>query len=159
MEELFWAVSEASCRNAAAALSKKRPSSASVGFVGSSNKRQKKKTASLDAATKALLLKAIDAGRNCKDGRRRRALLFEQLPDFDDYPEYHELIKKPVSLSELTQRVKNGEYDGVDAFKTDVALLVANAVSFNLPDSIVCDDARAIVAAIEAQLKAKGGRR
>ena len=69
------------------------------------------------------------------------------------------MIKKPVSLAELIDRVQASEYSSIDAFKRDAKLLVTNAETFNMPESDICDDARAIVAAIEGCLKAKGGRR
>ena len=47
------------------------------------------------------------------------------------YAAYVEQIKKPISLSEISQRCEASKYLRLDAFERDVALLVMNAELFN----------------------------
>ena len=53
------------------------------------------------------------------------------------YPEYYIVIKQPIDLREIREKIKNGRYTSVDAMMADMELLVSNACTFNEEDSVV----------------------
>lgn len=79
--------------------------------------------------------------------KRARAGIFMDLPAREIYPDYYELIKKPVSLRLLKEKIDNSAYSGWKAFEKDVLLIFDNARKYNLPGSQVCIDAKALEAA------------
>lgn len=46
-------------------------------------------------------------------------------------PNYFQVIKKPMDLSTMTQKVKQGEYAKASEFKADFELMINNCLSFN----------------------------
>ena len=96
------------------------------------------------------------------DGGRKRAEIFIDLPDRKLYPDYYVLIKDPISINLMRQKVRAAEYLGAEDFQRDWALLASNAQTYNAPDSIVSVDATfflqrvtAAVSAYEAVRKGK----
>jgi len=75
---------------------------------------------------------------------RNVAIEFIELPDPDELPEYYEIIKLPVSLESIEQKVKRNEYATVSAIEGDLKRLVQNAKDFNSPDSQIFEDAERI---------------
>lgn len=75
--------------------------------------------------------------RNATDGEAPLADNFLELPSKEQYPDYYDEIKQPVSIFMINKRLKNGQYD----FKTlvgDFMTMYANAFEYNLESSDVC---------------------
>jgi ATP-dependent helicase STH1/SNF2 len=76
------------------------------------------------------------------DGTRRpRCDLFLSLPDRQLYADYYKLIKNPISLNMIAERVNTNYYAAVEDFRRDVLLMVNNAKKYNVEGSDVYQDA------------------
>uniref|UniRef100_A0A8C6V9I5 Protein polybromo-1 n=1 Tax=Naja naja TaxID=35670 RepID=A0A8C6V9I5_NAJNA len=69
--------------------------------------------------------------------------LFQKLPSKVQYPDYYAIIKEPIDLKTIAQRIQNGSYKSIHVTK-DIDLLVKNAKTYNEPGSQVFKDANAI---------------
>nr|XP_020652344.1 protein polybromo-1 isoform X5 [Pogona vitticeps] len=70
--------------------------------------------------------------------------LFQKLPSKVQYPDYYAIIKEPIDLKTIAQRIQNGSYKSINAMTKDIDLLVKNAKTYNEPGSQVFKDANAI---------------
>ncbi|KAJ7316747.1 hypothetical protein JRQ81_002909 [Phrynocephalus forsythii] len=70
--------------------------------------------------------------------------LFQKLPSKVQYPDYYAIIKEPIDLKTIAQRIQNGSYKSMNAMAKDIDLLVKNAKTYNEPGSQVFKDANAI---------------
>uniref|UniRef100_A0A8C6XVZ4 Bromo domain-containing protein n=1 Tax=Naja naja TaxID=35670 RepID=A0A8C6XVZ4_NAJNA len=64
--------------------------------------------------------------------------------NFQQYPDYYAIIKEPIDLKTIAQRIQNGSYKSIHAMTKDIDLLVKNAKTYNEPGSQVFKDANAI---------------
>ncbi|KAL6452608.1 RSC4 Chromatin structure-remodeling complex subunit RSC4 [Candida maltosa Xu316] len=89
-----------------------------------------------------------------KDGDEELAPVFIKLPSKKFYPDYYHTIKQPVSLNEIQKRIR-GKYTGesADEFIEDFELLLANAKTYNPPDSWIITCAEKIVDFVKDQVK------
>lgn len=55
--------------------------------------------------------------------------------NFQEYPDYYEVIKKPINLEQISQKLKANAYDGLDDLCSDFILMFDNACKYNEPDS------------------------
>ncbi|KAM3620772.1 uncharacterized protein V6R79_001794 [Siganus canaliculatus] len=70
--------------------------------------------------------------------------LFQKLPSKMQYPDYYAIIKEPIDLKIIAQKIQLGHYRGVSAMAKDIDLLVKNAKTYNEPGSQVFKDANTI---------------
>uniref|UniRef100_A0A8C3HYN5 Protein polybromo-1 n=1 Tax=Chrysemys picta bellii TaxID=8478 RepID=A0A8C3HYN5_CHRPI len=70
--------------------------------------------------------------------------LFQKLPSKVQYPDYYAIIKEPIDLKTIAQRIQNGSYKSIHAMAKDIDLLAKNAKTYNEPGSQVFKDANAI---------------
>uniref|UniRef100_A0A3Q3XI85 Protein polybromo-1 n=1 Tax=Mola mola TaxID=94237 RepID=A0A3Q3XI85_MOLML len=70
--------------------------------------------------------------------------LFQKLPSKMQYPDYYAIIKEPIDLKIITQKIQLGHYVSVSAMTKDIDLLVKNAKTYNEPGSQVFKDANTI---------------
>ncbi|CAB1315291.1 unnamed protein product [Coregonus sp. 'balchen'] len=63
--------------------------------------------------------------------------LFQKLPSKMHYPDYYAVIKEPIDLRAIAQRIQIGYYKSVTAMAKDVDLLAKNAKTYNEPGSQV----------------------
>uniref|UniRef100_A0AAQ5ZT09 Protein polybromo-1 n=1 Tax=Amphiprion ocellaris TaxID=80972 RepID=A0AAQ5ZT09_AMPOC len=70
--------------------------------------------------------------------------LFQKLPSKMQYPDYYAIIKEPIDLKIIAQKIQLGHYRGVNAMAKDIDLLVKNAKTYNEPGSQVFKDANTI---------------
>ncbi|KAK5709028.1 transcription initiation at TATA-containing promoter protein [Elasticomyces elasticus] len=54
-------------------------------------------------------------------------------------PNYHQIIKKPMDLSTMAQKLKQGQYGKASEFKADFHLMIQNCKEFNPPPNPVRD--------------------
>ena len=52
-------------------------------------------------------------------------------------PTYYSVIKKPMDIGTIAQKLKNGQYSTADEFKADFELMLDNCYRFNPPDNFV----------------------
>ncbi|XP_034022274.1 polybromo 1, like isoform X2 [Thalassophryne amazonica] len=70
--------------------------------------------------------------------------LFQKLPSKVHYPDYYAVIKEPIDLRTITQRIQIGYYKNVNAMAKDIDLMTKNAKTYNEPGSQVFKDANTI---------------
>jgi chromatin structure-remodeling complex subunit RSC1/2 len=61
--------------------------------------------------------------------------LFKRIPNRRVLPDYHEIIKDPVAISTLKQKIQRKQYTGIPEFVRDFAMIVHNAQVYNRPNS------------------------
>ncbi|XP_041518362.1 protein polybromo-1 isoform X23 [Microtus oregoni] len=88
------------------------------------------------------LLEAIVVATN--PSGRLISELFQKLPSKVQYPDYYAIIKEPIDLKTIAQRIQNGSYKTVHAMAKDIDLLAKNAKTYNEPGSQVFKDANSI---------------
>ncbi|KAG0228356.1 hypothetical protein BGW42_002254 [Actinomortierella wolfii] len=84
---------------------------------------------------------------NHKDKASGRTLadIFLTLPSKEEYPEYYEIIKTPMSLNLVQGRIKSGHYKTLEEFDREFQLVFENALIFNEDTSRVNKDARVLL--------------
>ncbi|KAM8931014.1 protein polybromo-1 isoform 1-T1 [Pelodytes ibericus] len=70
--------------------------------------------------------------------------LFQKLPSKVHYPDYYAIIKDPIDLKTIAQRIQTGYYKSINAMAKDVDLLAKNAKTYNEPGSQVFKDANTL---------------
>ncbi|XP_034553548.1 protein polybromo-1 isoform X6 [Notolabrus celidotus] len=70
--------------------------------------------------------------------------LFQKLPSKMQYPDYYAIIKEPIDLKIIAQKIQLGHYRSIGAMAKDIDLLVKNAKTYNEPGSQVFKDANTI---------------
>ncbi|XP_068449464.1 polybromo 1, like isoform X5 [Clinocottus analis] len=70
--------------------------------------------------------------------------LFQKLPSKVHYPDYYAVIKEPIDLRTIAQRIQIGYYKSVNAMAKDIDLMAKNAKTYNEPGSQVFKDANTI---------------
>ncbi|XP_033822590.1 protein polybromo-1 isoform X1 [Periophthalmus magnuspinnatus] len=70
--------------------------------------------------------------------------LFQQLPSKVQYPDYYAIIKEPIDLKTIAQKIQMSQYRSVHGMSKDIDLLVKNAKTYNEPGSQVFKDANSI---------------
>ncbi|XP_048584024.1 protein polybromo-1 isoform X2 [Nematostella vectensis] len=66
---------------------------------------------------------------------------FLRLPSRRAYPDYYEVIKKPIALMKIRSQIKSGLYDSLEALETELELCFNNAKTYNEPNSMLYKDA------------------
>ncbi|BFZ08168.1 hypothetical protein BsWGS_11204 [Bradybaena similaris] len=92
-----------------------------------------------------LLDKLQDLYESVRDYQDRsgRALSspFIKLPNKADYPDYYEVIKRPIDMQRLQQKMMSGQYDSVEDMVADFVQMFDNACKYNEPESVIYKDA------------------
>ncbi|KAF7670169.1 hypothetical protein LDENG_00068220 [Lucifuga dentata] len=70
--------------------------------------------------------------------------LFQKLPSKVQYPDYYAIIKEPIDLKFIAQKIQMSHYRSIGAMAKDIDLLVKNAKTYNEPGSQVFKDANTI---------------
>lgn len=70
--------------------------------------------------------------------------LFQKVPSKVHYPDYFAIIKDPIDLKTISQRIQSGHYKNLNAMAKDIDLLAKNAKTYNEPGSQVFKDANTI---------------
>lgn len=83
------------------------------------------------------------------------AWVFYEKPgmDLDFAAAYYDMIKEPISLKEIKERLTRGEYEDIDGPKEDVSLMINNCFTFNPPGSDVYVMGEKVKKAWEAKLE------
>ncbi len=65
---------------------------------------------------------------------------FLQLPTRRELPDYYEIIKKPIDLKRVQQRIKDNKYRSLDDLHADIDLMCKNAQEYNIEGSLIFED-------------------
>ncbi|KAK7457993.1 hypothetical protein BaRGS_00039138 [Batillaria attramentaria] len=66
---------------------------------------------------------------------------FIKLPLKSDYPDYYEVIKKPMDMQRVQQKLLANQYESVEDMVADFVQMFDNACKYNEPESIIYKDA------------------
>ena len=84
----------------------------------------------------------VDKIREHKDEKGRQlSLIFLRLPNAKEFPDYYQVIKKPVDFERIAAKVKGGVYQSMSECMDDFMLMFDNASKYNEPDSQIYKDA------------------
>ncbi|VVC46090.1 Hypothetical protein CINCED_3A003697 [Cinara cedri] len=96
----------------------------------------------LPPATLQKLRTLFNTIKDFKDQKGRLlSIIFMKLPSKIEYPDYYEVIKKPINLEVISQKLKNNLYESLDDLAADYVLMFDNACKYNEPDSQIYKDA------------------
>ncbi|XP_060766964.1 protein polybromo-1 isoform X6 [Neoarius graeffei] len=96
------------------------------------------------ASLKEVLEQLLDTVLRHNEHGRLISELFQRLPSKIQYPDYYAIIKEPIDLKAIAQRIQIGYYKSVNHMFKDIDLLVKNAKTYNEPGSQVFKDANTI---------------
>ena len=65
---------------------------------------------------------------------------FVQLPTRRDLPDYYELIKRPMDLKRIQNKIRDGKYSNLDELQADVELMCRNTQEYNIEGSLIFED-------------------
>lgn len=85
---------------------------------------------------------------------RQLSAIFRVLPTRKELPEYYQIIKKPMDLRKIRDRVLKYRYCSLDDMQADFLLLCDNARTYNMEGSQICADAN-VIESVFLDLKGK----
>ncbi|XP_030758143.1 ATP-dependent helicase brm-like [Sitophilus oryzae] len=109
--------------------------------AGPSNKKKTKGKGSNDDKIKKQMKKLMGIVTKYTDSDGR--LLsepFMKLPPRKDYPDYYEIIKKPMDIVKILTRIDDGKYTDMVDLERDFMLLCQNAQIYNEEASLIHED-------------------
>lgn len=86
------------------------------------------------------------------NSKNQIAFDFLKLPSKKLYPDYYASIKTPISLSEISAKVKSSQYSSTLEFLQDIKLMADNANEYNEPDSFIAQNALKILDFVQDQV-------
>ncbi|SAL96136.1 hypothetical protein [Absidia glauca] len=95
---------------------------------------------------------ALNTREEEEDTYRDLSDLFMTLVSKDDYPTYYTMIKEPISMEMILERIRSPYYRTIQQFRDDFRLMYDNARTFNEEGSFVYEDANTLQDAVEAKL-------
>merc|ERR1711990_661745 len=65
---------------------------------------------------------------------------FYKLPSRKELPDYYEIIKKPVDIAKIQQRIDDEKYEDMSALQKDFMQLCTNTQQYNEDGSLIFED-------------------
>uniref|UniRef100_A0A671PED5 Protein polybromo-1 n=1 Tax=Sinocyclocheilus anshuiensis TaxID=1608454 RepID=A0A671PED5_9TELE len=84
---------------------------------------------------------------------------FLQLPARREYPDYYHQIKNPISLQQIRDKIKNGDYEGIEQIEADLTLMIENAKRYNMPNSTIYKRAQRLQQIMQVSLHKKNTKK
>ncbi|TKA82412.1 hypothetical protein B0A49_00011 [Cryomyces minteri] len=117
--------------------------------------RQTKPADTLSSSDRAILQEILDTVHDSlmdleepsnSEGIQPRGIIdpFIELPPRNLYPDYYELIKKPICMEQIQKKINKKEYHNLKQFRNDIGLLCNNCRHYNEDSSILYQDANLI---------------
>jgi ATP-dependent helicase STH1/SNF2 len=78
---------------------------------------------------------------NTDEDGRYRCDIYLELPSRQDYPDYYEMIKSPLCLNQVAERIDSNNYSNLSDLINDYDLIFKNAMTYNVEGSMVYEDA------------------
>ncbi|KAI7653837.1 Bromodomain-containing protein, partial [Hortaea werneckii] len=87
----------------------------------------------------------LDQLHDAKDKTDRNiATAFLELPPRDEIPDYYNVIKLPIALSTIEDKLDRNAYPTMTTLESDLKRMVQNAKEYNEPKSLIFEDAERI---------------
>merc|ERR1712042_257554 len=106
---------------------------------GDNEPRKKKKKADRRFMKKMKKLLEVVMQYGDRDGRILSEP-FYKLPSRKELPDYYEIIRRPVDISKIQQRIDDDKYDDMDALEKDFMLMCKNTQQYNEDGSLIFED-------------------
>merc|ERR1719330_16678 len=65
---------------------------------------------------------------------------FYKLPSRKELPDYYEIIRRPVDIAKIQQRIDDDKYEDMDALERDFMILCKNTQHYNEDGSLIFED-------------------
>ncbi|XP_068625426.1 protein polybromo-1 isoform X1 [Battus philenor] len=88
----------------------------------------------------------------CSDGRQPM-LLFMEKPSKKLYPEYYNVIDRPIDMITIEANIKNDRYNSVEEMVSDFRLMFSNCRQFNEEGSMIYEDANLLERVMNEKLR------
>ena len=86
-----------------------------------------------------------DTLKDYRDAKGRQlSLIFLKLPSKHEYPDYYDIIKRPIDLEKISSKIRNNQYELLEDAVADFSLVFDNAAKYNEPDSQIYKDAQTL---------------
>lgn len=69
---------------------------------------------------------------------------FMDLPPRADYPDYYQLVAKPICMEQIAKKINKRQYQNIKQFRSDIGLLCSNCRQYNEDGSVLYQDANLI---------------
>jgi ATP-dependent helicase STH1/SNF2 len=69
---------------------------------------------------------------------------FLDLPPRQDYPDYYQLIRQPIAMKQIENKINKKQYQSLKQFRQDIGLLCNNCRQYNEDGSVLYNDANLI---------------
>ncbi|XP_023289074.1 ATP-dependent helicase brm isoform X2 [Orussus abietinus] len=104
--------------------------------------KKRRGAAAIDPKLKRSMKKLIMVVVNYTDSTDGRLLSepFMKLPSRRELPDYYEIIKKPLTINKLLQKIDEGKYNDFDELEKDFMQLCKNAQIYNEEASLIHED-------------------
>lgn len=113
-----------------------------LGTISTVTEKPKKDRNRPSSAIQLKIKNLYEAIRDFTDSKGRLlSIIFQKLPSRTEFPDYYEVIRKPICLEKIGSRVKNGIYETPEDLLSDIILMLDNACKYNEPDSQIFKDA------------------
>ncbi|CAB3255466.1 unnamed protein product [Arctia plantaginis] len=103
----------------------------------SSKKKSKTELNQLKKRLKNIMKKVIDYS---DEGGRVLSEPFMKLPSRRELPDYYDVIKKPLDIKKIMNRIEDGKYQDILDLERDFFTLCANAQTYNEEASLIYED-------------------
>ncbi|CAB0044689.1 unnamed protein product, partial [Trichogramma brassicae] len=102
----------------------------------------KKRKNLIDPKLKRCMKKIMNCIISYNDTPDGRAVseIFMDLPPRRDFPDYYEIIKKPLCINKILQKIDDGKYPDLDELEKDFTQLCKNAQIYNEEKSMVYEN-------------------
>jgi len=88
--------------------------------------------------------------------KRRICEIFLEKPSPEQFPDYYEIVLKPIAINDILRKCRGKLYGNLQEFLDDWKLMFANASQFNGADSWVAEDGKTIKKELDRVLKKNG---
>ncbi|CAG9794762.1 unnamed protein product [Diatraea saccharalis] len=88
----------------------------------------------------------------CPDGRNPM-LLFMEKPSKKLYPDYYNVIERPIDMLTIEANIKNDRYNSVEELVSDFRLMFSNCRQFNEEGSMIYEDANLLERVLNERLR------
>ncbi|KAM3966517.1 LOW QUALITY PROTEIN: ATP-dependent helicase brm [Aphomia sociella] len=105
--------------------------------VPSSSKKSKTEVNQLKKRLKNIMKKVIDYA---DEGGRVLSEPFMKLPSRRELPDYYDVIKKPLDIKKIMNRIEDSKYNDISDLERDFFTLCANAQTYNEEASLIYED-------------------
>merc|ERR1712173_354116 len=110
-----------------------------MGDDGDNEPRKKKKKGNKKMIRKMKKLLEVVMQYEDTDGRILSEP-FYKLPSRKELPDYYEVIRRPVDIAKIQQRIDDDKYDEMDSLERDFMTLCKNTQQYNEDGSLIFED-------------------